>query len=194
MFPANLGQVYRKDPKERPWDAWVIHIADADRQAMDREIRERHSSVENQLSAQQVNFVEITTGTGRNEFLRRFGCASRQRPIFAVLSRHPDDHKDGDLFLVIEWGALANAAAVAKDLMTLVQFFAQARFRDVLADASTRTDWSRIQTFIQNFGLRHLVVGDNVQVETFVDPEEDGEEEQEEDGADERDGATARRP
>lgn len=187
MFRANLGQVYRTDHEGRRWDAWVIHIAQAAPTTKDEEIRKHHWQVETSLSAQNVSFVEITTDDGKKGFYKQFGCKSKRHPFFAILSSYPKDHKAGDLFLIIEWGDFPSAAAVAHDLLTLSAFFSDGRFKEILADAATLRDWSRVQAFIDGHDFRGLAVGDNVRVETFVDPEEN-------DGADSGEGATAREP
>ena len=164
MFRAHLGQVFREDHEGRPWDAWVIHVGHAARQGPDKEIRDRHSEVETLLSDQDVNFVELTTSDGKTECSRRFGCTDASHPVFLVLSQHPDDLEEGDLFLLIEWGSLPDRDAVAADLMTFASVFSQAEFGELLADSRSLEDWTRVRRFLDDHDFRHLAVGENVTI------------------------------
>ena len=162
MWAANLGQVFRVDPGEKPYAAWVLFVRLKSDSKKEFAVREKHEHINVNLAEQGVNYTEITTRPGQQEVYDKFGFRKGKHPLFFVLSKHPLDYDKDDSLLVVEWGKWSDVEQLKDDLMAFVNSFSEVSFREAVATSKDVSKWERAGKFIEKHVATIVKVGATV--------------------------------
>ncbi len=65
MWAAHLQQVFTKNPREQEYDCWVLLLRHGSGTKKEEAVRAKHEDIDKILTAQNVNYTEITTHRGK---------------------------------------------------------------------------------------------------------------------------------
>jgi hypothetical protein len=159
MWCASLSQVFQKNPQNLDYECWVILLRIGSGTTIEKEIRAKHEKIDTILAAHNVNYSEITTFQGKQEFYEKFQFKSGKHPMFFIFNKHPLKYAKKEPFMVIEWGKWSNLESFKNDLMALVTFFSDAEFRKKIATAQNKTMWSTVSKFLIEHGIDLIGLG-----------------------------------
>ncbi|MCK5059129.1 MAG: hypothetical protein KAT34_20945 [Candidatus Aminicenantes bacterium] len=145
MYPANIQQLFKKNPFGVVYSNWVLFTRLRADTAIENVIRSKHEEIETSLNDQNVSYAEITTNTGRKHLYDKFNCHERNHPLFFIFNKYPADCQKKDHCIIVEWGIWEEAETLRNDLMALVTFFSHKEFRERIQNAHKKKVWSTIK-------------------------------------------------
>ena len=147
MFAANIQQVYKKTPEEKPFDAFVLLLTHKSETKNENFIRKKHGEIDQLLMEQNVMYAEITTRQGRATCYELFNCQTMQHPLFIVLTTHPKEYHEGNGFLIIPWGEWCDENEFRAKVMAFIEFFSNPEFRQGITTAKQQGSWDKVKNF-----------------------------------------------
>jgi hypothetical protein len=159
LFPANLQQVHPKNPEGKDYDSWILFLRLGSDTKVEKAIRDKYAEIYQILASQNVNYSEITTFKGKQDFYNRFNHEMDEHPLFFVFNKYPLKYAKKEPFLVIEWGKWKDIDTLRNDLMRFVSFFSNKEFRIKIANAKNREMWSTVVNILKHHGLDFLKIG-----------------------------------
>ena len=162
MWAANLQQVFKTNPKGKPYDCWVLFLKLNSETQIEKAIQTKHEEIDTILADQNVNYSEITTPKGKHFVYDKFNSQTGKHPLFLVLNKHPLQYVKGDPLMVIEWGKWTDVETLKDDLMALVNFFSNENFRKQIIEAKNPTMWKKARNTLEAHGISLLNIGANI--------------------------------
>ena len=162
MYLANLEQVFRKNPFNEDYVSWVLFVRLRSGTKVEKIIQSKHEEIDTVLTAQNVNYSEITTFHGKQGVYKKFNCREGEHPLFLVFNKYPLDYTKKETFIVIEWGNWRDIESLKNDLMMFVNFFTEKKIVKMIAHAKNRKMWQSILNQFKNYGLDILKIGASI--------------------------------
>jgi len=159
MWAAHLQQVFTENPQEQEYDCWVLLLRHGSGTKKEEAVRAKHEDIDKILTAQNVNYTEITTHRGKQTVYDKFNCMYGKHPLFLILNKNPVAYGIGDPLMIIEWGKWTDIENLKDDLMALVNFFSNKKFRKSVVDAKNPGMWKRVGDFLEDHGISVFKIG-----------------------------------
>lgn len=159
MYLANLEQVFRKNSFNEDYVSWVLFVRLRSGTKVEKIIQSKHEEIDTVLTAQNVNYSEITTFHGKQDVYKKFNHREGKHPLFFVFNKYPLEYTKKEPFLVIEWGKWNNIESLKNDLMMFVNFFSNKKILKMIANAKNRNIWLDVLKIFKNNGLDLIKIG-----------------------------------
>ncbi len=164
MYWANIGQVPRRNSADGLFDGWVVYLKSGSGTGKEVRFRELHERIHTSLAAKNVNYSEITTEVGKDDFRNRFSCRNRKHPLFLIMGRHPEDHQRGDSFVIIEWGKWSDQEKMIEDALTLVAVIGGRDLLPLLNGDKTEDPTSALATIVEQANFYEMRTGNHISI------------------------------
>ena len=148
MYAANVQQLFKKNPQNKTFSAWVLFLRVRADTKIENAIRLKHEDIASELMPQNVSYAEITTRAGKKFLYDKFKCLNKKHPLFMVFNKFPVECEKGDYCMVIEWGKWTQIDKLKEDVMEFACFFSDKDFQKRIQRAHTGSMWKYLMRLL----------------------------------------------